>query len=77
MGLGHVYTNSHTTNIQIKPAFKSKAQINAGVRHNKRLGKEGDKANIDKRLSYLNEEIRGATADEIYLNLCNRLRVKE
>ena len=73
MALDHVYVNSKTTNIQIKGAFHSKGQIRSGLRHNGREGKEGSGKHINKELSYLNEEIKSATADEIYLNLCNRL----
>ena len=73
MALDHVYVNPKTTNIQIKGAFHSKGQIRSGLRHNGREGKEGSGKHINKELSYLNEEIKSATADEIYLNLCNRL----
>ena len=77
MSISHVDINSKTTNIQLKPAFKTRAELKAGIKHNKRIGKEGDKQNIDKRLSYLNEEIRGASADQIYLNLCTRISGRE
>ena len=77
MSISHVDINSKTTNIQLKPAFKTRAELKAGIKHNERIGKEGDKQNIDKRLSYLNEEIRGASADQIYLNLCIRISGRE
>ena len=48
MALDHLYVNSRTVNIQAKAAFHSVGQLRSGLKHNQSVGKEADKANIDK-----------------------------
>ena len=77
MAIGRIYVNSHVANIQIKPSFHSRGQLRSGVNHNRRVGKEAQKANIDKRLEFLNESVLDMDAAEIFLTLANRLSGKE
>ena len=76
MATDHIRVNSHTTNIQAKPAFHTMGQLRSGIKHNERTGREADKANIDKRRAYLNESLISNSAEEIYLNLVNRVTGK-
>lgn len=72
-----VHRTNHVAQISIKAACKSAQSIRSAMNHNNRIGKEGSGPHIDKRRTFLNEDLLGNSQDEVYLNLINRISGKD
>ncbi len=72
------YTTNHTTQISLRGKFKSAAKISSVMRHNRRLGREGQGVHIDKRRQFLNRDLLGGGEPEnLYVDIINRVTGEE